>query len=118
LGSHWVGVESSKNLIAVEDIQKSLLVMRYQMARKVKSKTVWSDTILRLLGLALNRNDQSGDTLIYIFAWEKIALHVGANQKEQKCELRDVIHSFTYPLHILNFPEVHILARNQKFLNK
>ena len=31
-----------------------------------------------------------------------------------KCKLRDVIHSFTSPLHILSLPEVHILARYLK----
>jgi hypothetical protein len=38
-----------------------------------------------------------------------------ADQISAKCELRDVIHSFTYPLHILNFPRVHILISDPIF---
>jgi hypothetical protein len=34
-----------------------------------------------------------------------------AEAPQTESELRDGIHSFTYPFHIFNFPEVHILAR-------
>ena len=50
-------------------------------------------------------------TLIHTFAILNYPPHIVPDLIPAKCELRDVIYSFTYPLHILNFPEVHILAR-------